>query len=64
MVYYLERSRGIYVRSGALKPIYFEGNLRRPGFPLPEEAAVVGNPRELFERSLSADEWYDYMGLE
>ena len=35
----------------------------------PEEEAAVGNPRsvdprEQFERSLSADEWYDYMGLE
>ena len=57
------RSGGIYL-DGNLEPIYFEGNLRRPGFPRPEEAAVIMSPPLQWELSLSTEEWWDYMGLE
>ena len=56
-IYYSEKSGGMYV-TGACDPICFEGNLYRPGFPRPEEAAgaAVGTPREQWEHSLSSEE--------
>ena len=62
-IYYAKRSGGIYL-DGNLEPICFEGNLRRPGFPRPEEAAVIMSPPLQWELSLSAAEYCDYLGLE
>ena len=65
-IFYSE-ANGVYWRPlspNTSEPIYFEGtDPRNPGVPPPDEAIVVGTPREQFEKGLTVEEWLAYMDV-
>ena len=64
VIYWAERSGGIYLDEGS-QPIYFEGtDPSRRGFPPPGEQLNVGTPRDRWVESLTPAQWYAYMGLQ